>query len=44
MVFVIEPEIIGLVAMLVKIQASIFTVNGRSAVIDGQSLLVALRM
>jgi hypothetical protein len=44
MFFVIDPEISGLVAMLVKTQGSIYTVNGRSAVIDGQSLLVALRM
>ncbi len=44
MFFKIEPVISGTVLMFVKTQGLIYTVNGRSAVIDGQSLLVALKM
>lgn len=44
MFFEIVPAIRGAVPILVKIQGSIYTINGKSAVIDGQSLLVALRI
>ncbi len=44
MFFVMEPVIGETVPMFVKTQGSIYTVNGRSAVIDSQLLLVALRM
>ena len=44
MFFVIAPAIRGEVTILVKTQGSIYTVNVRSKVIDGQSILVALRI
>ena len=45
MFFVIVPVIAtGAPTTLIKTQGSIYTVNVRSKVIDGQSILVALRI